>query len=231
MGEITQAKSDAPAGPAGDGSPVDGTAPTPPGASENPTTGADGTAGAGGDRRTTRSAALWATVVAFPVTVLVALLALTVFAPDPSTPGLDPNRPQSTEPVAMPAQPLDERAAVVCRALLAHLPATVVDLAQRPVTEGPEQNAAYGDPAVTVACGITPPEFADTDEVWVINHVCWHNATSADAVVLTTVDREVPVRITIPAGYEPPAQWAAQISEAVVSSIRSLPEIPSGCGP
>jgi GNAT superfamily N-acetyltransferase len=36
---------------------------------------------------------------------------------------------------------------------VSQLPATVRDLTQRPVTAGAEQNAAYGDPALTVACG------------------------------------------------------------------------------
>ncbi len=44
-------------------------------------------------------------------------------------------------------------AAGVCRRSTAQLPATVVGRHRRPVS-GAEQNAAYGDPPITVACGV-----------------------------------------------------------------------------
>ena len=42
-------------------------------------------------------------------------------------------------------------------------PATLRDLAARPVTAGPEQNAAYGDPPLTVACGVPGRRSAPAD--------------------------------------------------------------------
>jgi hypothetical protein len=131
----------------------------------------------------------------------------------------------------MPAPTLAERPAIVCRALVSQLPASVRELNQRPVTAGPEQNAAYGDPALTVACGGSPPIFQATDEVWTVNKVCWHPVQEADATVLTTVDRETPVRVRVPSRYEQPLQWVAPISDAVVSAVPSAKSAPAGCTP
>jgi hypothetical protein len=186
--------------------------------------------------RTNRQAALWATVVAVPVTVIVGALAFTQLDPasggsaTPSPSATTPPRPQSTAPVSMPAPALAERPATVCRALLSRLPQNLRDLAQRPVTAGSEQNAAYGDPALTVACGLPAPSFAPTDDVWLVNQVCWHAADKAGTTVLTTVDREVTVRVSVPATYEQPLQWVAPVSASVVAAVPSAKSIPSGCG-
>ena len=192
--------------------------------------------GAGRDR-TARQAALWATVVAVPLSLLVAFLLFARLSPDAPEAGPDPAgepRPQSTAPVELPAPALADGPAVICRALLSRLPANVRDLAQRPVTAGSEQNAAYGDPPLTVACGVPPAVFPPTDDLWTVNRVCWHAAPlTAGAVVLTTVDREVPVRVKVPQAYEQPLQWVAPISDAVVASVRSATPgtIPAGCTP
>jgi Protein of unknown function (DUF3515) len=184
--------------------------------------------------RTTRQAALWATAIALPVTIAVAVLALLQLRPDPPAAGPSIGstaapRVQSTAPVSMPAPPLADRPATVCRALTARLPAAVRDLRQRPVTAGPEQNAAYGDPALTVACGVPTASFPPTDDVWVVNRVCWHAAERSDAVLLTTVDREVPVQVTVPRAYEQPLQWIAPISETIVAAVPSAATAPQGC--
>ncbi|MEU7752071.1 DUF3515 family protein [Micromonospora sp. NPDC049101] len=186
-----------------------------------------------GRDRSNRGAALVATLIAVPITLLVAVLAVTRLAPD--TPAAAPSpsattaRVQSTAPVEMAAPALAARPAVVCRALLSQLPATIRDLAQRPVTAGPEQNAAYGDPALTVACGGTEPTFPATDEVWTVNRVCWHLAEQGAETVLTTVDRETPVAVRIPRSYEQPLQWVSPISSTIVASVPSGGAIPSGC--
>lgn len=199
--------------------------------------------------RSARSAALWATLIALPVTLAVA--GFTFAKLSPSEPAATPSasatafRPQSTAPVELPAPALAERPAVVCRALVSRLPDRVRDLRQRPVTAGAEQNAAYGDPALTVSCGaeaaVKPcpsptaggrlPDgcFPETDEVWSVNRVCWHPTQEADATVLTAVDREVPIQVRVPKEYAQPLQWVTPISDAIVSAVPSARSAPSGC--
>ncbi|MFI9529265.1 DUF3515 family protein [Micromonospora rosaria] len=184
--------------------------------------------------RTNRTAALLATAVAVPVTLLVAGVAFAQIRSDVGTdaaPTASPTvvQPQSTTPVEMAAPKLAERPATVCRALLSHLPATVGELAQRPVTAGPEQNAAYGDPALTVACGGPAATVPDTDEVWTVNNVCWHGTTEGDRTTLTTLDREVPVRVSVPATHGQPLQLLPPLADAIVASVPSGGTPPTGC--
>ncbi|MEU4471179.1 DUF3515 family protein [Micromonospora sp. NPDC023888] len=186
-----------------------------------------------GRDRTIRGAALLATVIALPITLLVAVLAFTKLTPDAPAAAPSPSattaRVQSTTPVEMAAPALAARPATVCRALLSQLPTSIRDLAQRPVTAGPEQNAAYGDPALTVACGGTEPTFPATDEVWTVNRVCWHLAEQGEETVLTTVDRETSIEVRVPRAYAQPLQWVPAISSTIVASVPSGGAIPSGC--
>lgn len=186
-----------------------------------------------GRDRTTRQAAIWATAVALPLTVLVAIFSVIKLSPgSPAAepiPSATPPRPGSTNAVPMAAPPLEARPATVCRALLSRLPTAVRDLAQRPVQMGAEQNAAYGDPALTVACGVPAPSYPPTDYVYVVNRACWHAVEQPDAVVLTTVDREVPVQVTVPGAYSDALQWVPSLSESVVASVPSVKTIPFGC--
>jgi hypothetical protein len=196
--------------------------------------------------RTTRSAALWATAIALPVTVLAGLL---IFAhvvrgaeraaqPSPSATTL---AAVSTAPVQMAAPKLATRPAEVCLAVTSQLPTAVRNLPARKVTAGPEQNAAYGDPAITVSCGVPQPTMCTTlgvasgcvpldTELLNMNRVCWYAKTEGGATAFTTMDRETAVQVTVPSRYESPAQWANEFSDIVVETDKSKTAgVPSGC--
>jgi hypothetical protein len=202
--------------------------------------GSDGSASPPPGRdRTTRQAAIWATVVALPLTVIVALAAISRLTPagpddDPQA-GSDPSAsasvaPVPTTPVQMAAPALDERAEVVCRALLSQLPSTLRDLRQRRVSAGAEQNAAYGEPPITVACGVPAATFAPTDLVYPLDGVCWHAVEQPEATVWTTVDREIPVQVTVPGAYEEPGQWVIAFADTLIETVPSDADAaPRGC--
>jgi Protein of unknown function (DUF3515) len=178
----------------------------------------------------TRGAARLAALVAVPVAVLAGVVSVRALsgtaAPRPSaSPG-----PQATGPVTMPAPPLTDPAAVACRALVAQLPAQVRDRPRRPVTAGPEQNAAYGEPAITLACGGVPrPSVAPTDDVFAMSGVCWYAVTDPAGSTWYTLDREVPVAVRVPAAYDQPGQWANEFSALIAGSVKSITDTPTGC--
>lgn len=180
-----------------------------------------------------RSAARLAALVALPVAVLtgIAVFALFQAGNRDATPADSPSpaRPAATGPVELAAPELTERQRVVCRALLSQLPGDLDGLPQRPVTAGPEQNAAYGDPPVTVACGVPPAVYPPTAQLFVLSGVCWYADEQPDGTVWTTVDREVPVRVRVPDSYDGPSQQVVPVSEPVLESIRSIDELPTGC--
>lgn len=175
-----------------------------------------------------RSAAKIALLVAVPVAVLVGVGAFALL----SSAG---EAPPATGPVATEERPLTEAEAIACRALLSQLPEQVDGLAQRPVTAGPEQNAAYGDPAVVLACGVAPAEYPPTDTVYPLpagvgGTVCWHAAEQPDASVWTTLDRQVPVQVRVPTGYDGPGQLVTELSLPVIKTLRPEPgAAPTGC--
>jgi hypothetical protein len=194
--------------------------------------------------RTTRTAALWATAVAVPVAVLVGVLLFLQISPR----GNPEPAATATSAMAVPAAPvpmaaprLSERAAQVCRAVTSQLPTAVRNLPARKVTAGAEQNAAYGEPPLTVACGVPQPRMCaslsggpdcvplDT-ELLIMNRVCWYAKQNPDAAVFTTMDREVAVQVTVPTGYKQAAQWANEFSDIVAATDRSRTEgVPAGC--
>lgn len=182
---------------------------------------------------TTRSAAKLATLIAVPVAVLVgigtfALLRPPAGEPDP-TPSPTPAQPVPTTPVEMAAPDLTDREELVCRALLAHLPDELDGLVQRPVTAGPEQNTAYGEPPITLACGGPPVAYEPTAKVHPWEGVCWHPVQEPDASVWTALAREVPVRVTVPGSYDGPFQHVLEFSRPIVQTVPAAGTPPAGC--
>jgi hypothetical protein len=192
-----------------------------------------------------RSAALWAALIAIPVAVLAGVLIFSQIRPEAAAAPVA----SASAPVAVPATPvqmaapaLSGRSAEVCLAVTSQLPATVRNLPARKVSAGPEQNAAWGEPPLTVACGVTQPQMCETldsgpgcvpldTELLFMNNVCWYAAPTAAGATFTTMDREIAVQVRVPAGYESPAQWANEFSDTVVATDKSKTEgVPSGCG-
>jgi uncharacterized protein DUF3515 len=177
-----------------------------------------------------RGAARWAAAIAVPLALVAGFVSyhLLTGAAHPAVSAAP--APQSTGPVTMPAPPLAERPATVCRALLSQLPANLRDRPRRPVTAGPEQNAAYGDPAITLACGAgPPPSLAPDATVYNLSGVCWYASPGSTATAWTTVDREVPVTVTVPNSYAGQGTWVIEFSPVIGSSVPGAASVPGGC--
>ena len=195
---------------------------------------------------TTRTAALWATAIAVPVALLAGVLIFFQVL-QPAQPSAEPSAAAST-PAAVPTTPvrldapkLSARAATVCLAVTSQLPTTLRTLPQRPVSAGSEQNAAWGEPPITVQCGVPQPAMCPTlaggpdcvpldTELLTMNGVCWYAEQGTGATAFTTMDREQAVRVTVPSSYQQAAQWANEFSDVVVETDKSKPAgVPSGC--
>ena len=197
--------------------------------------------------RTTRSAALWATVVAVPVAVLVGLLIFWRVVPSGEaaaqpSPSVTQPAVVPTTPVQMAAPGLNARTAQICLAVTSQLPTKVRDLPARKVSAGPEQNAAYGEPPITVACGVPQPALCERVDggapgcvpldatMLKMNGVCWYGQDNPATDLFTTMDREVAVQVAVPSSYEQAGQWANEFSDAVVQTVKSKSTgVPTGC--
>lgn len=179
------------------------------------------------------SAARTATLVAVPVAIIVLLVSALAFGGF----GRESPAPAATGPVALPARDLPPETAATCQLLISKLPSTVAGHAQRPVTEGAEQNAAYGDPPITLECGTSQPTVPDTDQVFHLappgasGGVCWYPIEEATRTVYTTVDREIPVTVTVPGPSEGSAQSVVPFTKAIGENVplRDVERIPTGC--
>ena len=189
-----------------------------------PSSGAAGVAGPVGAspvRRdpTRRSAALAATLIAVPVAVAVLLVSVFVYSADPP----------ATDPVTMTERDLAADVAGACEAVIADLPDSAAGHARRPVTAGAEQNAAYGDPPITVECGTSLPPVGETDLVYPLSGVCWYPVAGENRTLWTTVDRVIPVTVTVPGAPAGTAQSVAPFSEAVGTNLLLRDAFPTGC--
>jgi hypothetical protein len=182
-----------------------------------------------------RGAARTATFVALPIALLVGVLAFWLLGGfgGPAKPKASASAsPTVTSPVTMSAPPLAGAAILTCRAFVAALPDTVRKLPRRPVSNGVEQNAAYGEPPITVSCGVPAPSVAPTATVYAVSGVCWYaqRATGgAKDTTWTTVDRTVPISVTVPGNYDSPGQWASEFNDTIISSVPSSKTAPAGC--
>jgi hypothetical protein len=174
----------------------------------------------------TAVAARVATLVALPVALVVGLASVWWLGGA----GRAPNaRRQSTGPVSMSTRPLDPQRVTACRELLSHLPGAIRDRPRRRVTAGAEQNAAYGDPAITVSCGGPAPVLPLGAVVYPLSGVCWYAQPGTGGTVWTSVDRDIPVRVAVPGSYTSPGQWVIEFSAPVSAALPRLANAPDGC--
>jgi Protein of unknown function (DUF3515) len=183
----------------------------------------------------TRGAARLAALIAVPVALVVGLLAFWGLGgfhstkPRPATAAAP--TPMLTAPVPMPAPSLSTRDATMCLAFIAQLPGTLRGLPERPVTAGPEQNAAFGTPPIQVACGgrarpsVPPDAFLP-----ILSGVCWYaDQSGKDVTVWTTLDRQVPITVTMPDSYQGQGDWMQEFSAPIITAVPSLAELPAVC--
>jgi Protein of unknown function (DUF3515) len=180
-----------------------------------------------------RSAARLATLVAVPVTV--ALLTVAVLAERHGGSGAEPVAPATSAPAtaaALPSitvapppalSPAQQRA---CQDLISALPTDLGDLPARPVDSPSPYVAAWGEPAVTLRCGVArPPSFIATADVQQINGVTWFAERRGPTTAWVVVDRPVYVEVLAPAADA--SAPVARLSTAVSAALKPRPLDPA----
>ena len=99
----------------------------------------------------------------------------------------------------MPAPSAGPEVASACAALIAALPVEVdPGVERRPVSDG-MLTAAWGDPPVTLACGVPLPD--RPEERVTVNDVVWSVRDIGAGFRWTTLELTVPVAVEIPDVY------------------------------
>lgn len=104
-------------------------------------------------------------------------------------------------------------AAQGCRAVMARLPGRVAGLSR---TATGSFTASWGDPAVTMRCGVARPSgltsISRCDEV---DGVGWYSQEFTEAWRFTTIGRSGFVEVTVPAVHSPAADALVDLAPAV----------------
>jgi hypothetical protein len=180
-----------------------------------------------------RRAARIATIVAVPVTLIAGVGAVALIGNAADSSQEPPDQltvPSSAVSVKVPD--LSQHDAEVCRALVTELPGELGKLPQRAVTGdggASEIAAAWGDPAVTLRCGVEPVEVAGDAQLFRLGETCWYVAETKQHTTWTTVDRENPVEVAVPAKLDEPGQLVQGLTTAVSKKVPPLADVPTGC--
>ncbi len=102
-----------------------------------------------------------------------------------------------------------------CAAVMADLPETVLDQPRRTVEPG-ALSAAWGDPTITLKCGVDkPPGLGDASECFEVNGVGWFAEQAEGGYLFTTIGRSAYVQVGVPTRYAPEATALVDVAEAV----------------
>jgi hypothetical protein len=174
-----------------------------------------------------RLPAIVATAVAVPIAAVAGVVVFNAIASESDAADLVQ---EDLSPVSVQVPELGDEDAVVCLALTATAPETAGGLEARPVEGGDraaESVMAYGDPAVVATCGTAAVEVEDTAAVYKLNGVCWFS--DEDGAEWTTLDRQVPVGVSVPADHEQPVDVLNDLSNVIAEKVPAAADAPTGC--
>lgn len=102
-----------------------------------------------------------------------------------------------------------------CAALMGALPEIVLDEQRRTVQPG-QLSAAWGDPTITLKCGVDkPPGLGAESECFEVNGVGWFAEEAEGGYLFTTIGRPAYVQVGVPSKYAPEAHALVDLAEAV----------------
>lgn len=133
--------------------------------------------------------------------------------------------PGCARPVAVdpPAPPAGQAAA--CAAFGAALPAELETVGERrDVDPDSPYTAAYGDPAMSVRCGVpAPAALSETSVLVTVDGIDWFPEQLTAGWVMTTVDLAARVEIVVPDTQGPAPSVAADLTPTIVATLGSPP--------
>lgn len=118
----------------------------------------------------------------------------------------------ASEPFTAPTPPASVAAA--CDRVMAALPTTVAG--QGASTPAGRYWRSWGDPAITLRCGVNRPEdLSPTSRCDVVNDVGWFSVDGPKGYRFTTIGRAGFIDVVVPHDYAPEADALVDLSAAV----------------
>ena len=110
--------------------------------------------------------------------------------------------------------------AAACGDLMAGLPSTLLGEPSRTTEPDSPLTAAWGDPAITVRCGVPDPAaLTPTSQLISIDGVDWLPEPLDDGYRFTSQGRITNVEVTVPDAYSPEADPVTVLSPLVKDSV------------
>jgi hypothetical protein len=102
------------------------------------------------------------------------------------------------------------------------LPAIVLDSKRRTVEPG-RFTAAWGDPAITLRCGVDkPPKLTAASPCYEVNGVGWFAEEASGGYLFTTIGRATFIEVGVPSRYAPEANALVDLAATVSAHDRLL---------
>jgi hypothetical protein len=103
---------------------------------------------------------------------------------------------------------------------MAHLPDMLAGQQSRETDPSSDLTAAWGDPAITVRCGVPQPAaLTPGAQLFEIDGVDWFTEQIDAGYVFTTYRREANVEVTVPDDYSPESGPVTELSGSVKDAI------------
>lgn len=124
-------------------------------------------------------------------------------------------------PVTVPApQPTSAAVVEACDQLNNALPSSVLNAVRRTTEPQTPTTAAWGDPPITLRCGVTKPSgLTPTASLLRVDGVDWLPEQRSAGYVFTTVGRQAFIEVAVPSAYAPETGVLTDLAPAITSAV------------
>jgi hypothetical protein len=140
----------------------------------------------------------------------------------------------------VPAPEVSGAAAAHCRALQPLLPQTLMGRKRRSSSPASAETAAWGDPAITLRCGVAEPgplnpaspDYDPLEQNTVsvmVDGVCWLTQPVGDGFTFTTVKQQTYVQVSVPGAYAGQAYPLPALAGPVLKADPADPDSVFAC--
>lgn len=128
-------------------------------------------------------------------------------------------------PVAVPTPtPSDAASQSACANLDAALPSSVLDAVRRTTEPDASTTAAWGDPPITLRCGVPrPAALTPTSNLISVDDVDWLPEQRSAGYIFTTVGLIANVEVAVPDAYSPETGVLTDLGPAITANVPAAP--------
>ena len=130
-----------------------------------------------------------------------------------------------SQTVQMSPPETDGTTTEVCSAFVDELPDTLMDAERAEIRPESEIMAAWGDPPISLRCGVPRPDSLQPDSLLEeVNGVAWLPQPEDEPTMFTAVGHEAYIELQVPSGHGAPAPALTTMSDLISEHVPALPE-------